>query len=355
VALQPDLLLAQLERDIPDRNVPLSDLLLTCVLLAGQLGAPHLEEWANAELSDYPGASVPEYRRVRAPVMQLVEGLYGGQIRQPFDVHNVPDFAREYITEVLPLNQGVHELESMASQADARGRTIDLGVVTGELYVSVWNKRPTKPYTMLALYWSVDSVVIRGVLGKIRTALARIVAKLRSEIGASAELPSGEQADDVLRAVVGPAVINNVNIFTGNSQAGGIVTEQARHEYNFGDIKGNVAAGSSGFSQVYEDSFDVSKVREFADLIAEISGTLHYESQQEQHRADLEAGVTELRAAIEAPAADRGRIKRALDKVMVPLQLATSTAVQRMTVSFGAQLGNDLASGIGTAIHHPPH
>jgi AbiTii len=78
-------LIAQLERDIPDRTVLLSDRLLTCAVLAGQIRAPQLEEWANAELSSYPGADVPEYRRIAAPMMQVIEGMHGGQIKQPFD------------------------------------------------------------------------------------------------------------------------------------------------------------------------------------------------------------------------------------------------------------------------------
>lgn len=35
-------------------------------------------------------------------------------------------------------------------------------------------------------------------------------------------------------------------------------------EYNFGGVKGNVAAGSSNFSQAYNESFDLATVQEFA-------------------------------------------------------------------------------------------
>jgi hypothetical protein len=149
--------------------------------------------------------------------------------------------------------------------------------------------------------------VVRGVLGEIRTVLTEFVAGLRFEIGASGQLPSTKQTDDMLRAVVGPAVFSNstVNVFTGNSQAGDIVTDQTRNEYNFGGVKGNVAAGSSNFSQVYSDSFDLTKVREFSKPDHRDRRDTRPESDQ---RAELEAGASELRTAIDDPAADQGRI-----------------------------------------------
>jgi hypothetical protein len=180
--------------------------------------------------------------------------------------------------------------------------------------------------------------------------LTEFVAGLRFEMGADGQLPSAEQTDDMLRAVVCSAVFNNstMNVFTVNSQAGDVVTDQTRNEYNFGGITGNVAAGSSNFSQAYNDSFDVAKVREFADLITEIAPTLDLEPDQ---RAELEAGTSELRAASDDPAADRGRLRRALDAVMSPLKLAGATAVRNAAITLGNQVGSEL----DTAIHHLPH
>jgi hypothetical protein len=346
---QPDLL-AELERDVPDRNVPLADLLLRCVILAGQTGAPQPEEWATAELNGYPGREVPGYRRAAVPIMQIIEGLYGSQIKQPLNVQTVPDFAREYITENLPFNQGVHELEAMAGQAEAQGKQIDLAVFAGDVYMEVWNSRHDRPYTMLALYWPVDPVVIRGVLGRARTALAAFVARLRKEIGPGGDLPSAEQTDDVLRTVVGSAVISNMNVFTGNAQSGDIVTNQPANEYNFGDVTGNVAAGSSGFSQTYNAvGLDVGQFREFADLVLQIVGTLGLEPDQ---RDELEADAVELRAIAAGPVAEPGKLKKAWGAVMGKLSLAGSTAASRLAIEMGNQLGAGLDEAI---IHHIPH
>ena len=202
----------------------------------------------------------------------------------------------------------------------------------------------------MALYWSIPPAVVRGVLGEIRTVLTEFVAGLRFEMDGGEQLPSAEQTDDTLRAVVGSAIFNNstVNVFTGNNQTGNSMTGQTHNDYNFGDVKGNVAAGSSNFSQLYNDSFDLAKVREFADLITEIAGTLELEPDQ---RAELEASASELRAAVEDPTADRGRMRRTLDAVMSPLKLAGSTAVRNAAITLGNQVGGELDA----AIHHLPH
>ena len=97
------------------------------------------------------------------------------------------------------------------------------------------------------------------------------------------------------------------------------MTHSSGSQYNFGDITGNVAAGSSNVTQNYNAGFDITKVREFADLVTEIVGLLGLEVGQQ---AELSAATAELHEAIEDPAADKGRMRRAVDAVMGYLKLA---------------------------------
>jgi hypothetical protein len=126
------------------------------------------------------------------------------------------------------------------------------------------------------------------------------------------------------------------------------VSDHPQNEYNFGNIKGNVAAGSQNFTQAYQDVFDASKAREFADLISEIAGTLQLNADQ---RADLEAGAIELRDAAVDPEVDKGRMRRALNAIMAPLKLAANTALRNTAITAGTVLGDDLDA----AIRHLPH
>lgn len=76
--------------------------------------------------------------------------------------------------------------------------------------------------------------------------------------------------------------------------------------------------------------------------------TLQLESHE---REALEAGVVELRTAVNDPAADKGRIRRAVDAVMAPLKLAGVTALRQTAITMGTDVGNEL----DMAIRHMPH
>jgi hypothetical protein len=117
------------------------------------------------------------------------------------------------------------------------------------------------------------------------------------------------------------------------------VTHNSGSQYNFGDITGNVAAGSSNVTQNYNAGFDITKVREFADLVTEIAGLLGLEPSQE---AELSAATAELHEAIDEPAANKGRLRRAVDAVMGYLNLASSTALTKAAITAGNQAGSEL-------------
>ena len=116
-------------------------------------------------------------------------------------------------------------------------------------------------------------------------------------------------------------------------------TATAGSEYNFGDITGNVAAGSSNVTQNYNAGFDISKVREFADLAAEVVGLLGLDAGQQ---AQLTAATTELYQAINDRAADKGHMRRAVDAVMGHLKLAGGTALRNAAITAGNQAGSEL-------------
>jgi AbiTii len=340
--------LDRLEKLVLDRTTLLSDVLRVVVMLADRTNASELRTWALNELSGYPGLSVPEYRRVKARIIEQIQ-VFSAPMNRPFNVHSVPEEVREYFTDVVPLNQGVDTLEYLVNECEAQHRQIDLQHYASDPYAAMWNKNPRRAYTVLALYWTLSPAVVRGVIGEIRSRVAALVSDLRADVSTNDGLPSAEQAEQALRNIVGKATFNGpVNFFTGHTKTGDIVSNQPQNEYNFGDIKGNVAAGSQNFTQVNQDTFDVAKVREFADLITEIAGTLQLEADQ---RSDLEAGAIELHAAAVDPAADKGRMRRALNAIMAPLKLAANTALRNTAIAAGTTLGNDLDA----AIHHLPH
>lgn len=335
-------LMARLDVAVLDPKASLADVLRICMMLGIRIRATSVRQWATAELEGYRSLDVPQYRRIRAPIMQTIADPWGRPSTHILNPLTLPEPIREHVSEIVPLNQGVDTLEALAAEHEAQQRRLQLSPPAFDAYMTAWNRRGDRPYTIVAVYAEFPPSLIRGVLGEIRTVLTQFVAELGAEV--DADEPSAGHVDDLLRTIVGSAVITNLNVFTGTSQAGGIVTNQPS-EYNFGDIKGNVAAGSSNFSQAYNESFDLAKIREFADLITEISGTLDLDADQ---RAELESGVSELHAAIDDPAAVKGRMRRAIDVVMSPLKLASQTAVRNAAITLGNQAGAELDA----AIHH---
>jgi hypothetical protein len=349
VARQQLDLLAQLERDVPDRAVPLADLLRTCLIMAGQTQAAQLRSWASGELNGYPRRdSVPEYRVVVAPIYWDVEVPYRGVFTRQVNIQDLPDFVREHINEMVPLNQSVDELEELATRFTAQNEPVPLGVIGGDLYTEMWSRTNGSGQRAIRMYWCLDPAVIRGVLGRVRTALTEFVVELRTEVGYSDQLPSAAQTDEAFRAAVPSAVFNNSNVTIMNTKNGDIMPDAPRttikgNKTTIKDSKGTFSVASAHVAQVNGDGINVEKIREFADLIGQIAPALGLGSEQ---RADLESGADELQAAANDPAADRGRFRLALDGVLRLLRAAGPTAAQRLAIS----MGDDLIRELGTEI-----
>ena len=133
--------------------------------------------------------------------------------------------------------------------------------------------------------------------------------------------------------------IEHAIIQFGDSRAGVTVTHFSGSQYNISDTVGNVAAGSSNVTQSYNTGFDITKVREFADLVTEIAGMLGLDADQQ---AELTAANSELHEAINDPATDKGRMRRAWEAVIGYIKLASSTALRNAAITAGNQAGNEL-------------
>ena len=349
----PDLL-ARLETDLLDWTTPLSALLTICMMLAGRTHATQLQTWATAELKGYPRMEdVPDYRKVAAPIMQVIELPYRGRSTQPLNVLNLPDAIREHINEIVPLNQGVEGLESLAVQHEAQNRRIELGVFAGDAYVAVWNRNPNRRFDVVALYWAVAPAQIREVLGHIRAALVEFVINLRAEVGDGGQLPSAAQAEEALRAAV-PAIFNNSTVTFMTTKEGDIMPEGPRTMIKGNTTKiegasGNISVASANVNQVNAEGIDVEKIREFAALIAQIAPTLGL---AEAQQAELQSGADELQEAVSAAVPEKGRTRRALDRVMGVLRGSGPTAARMVAIGMGDELMRELGSGIVGQLPH---
>lgn len=192
--------LAEIESDALDESVSVATALRKCVALGGKSGSAELRDWATRELKGYPNLEdLPEYRTIAAPLR--VDGISGnykvtGEELPPIAL---PDFAQEHISNDLPLNQGVAELENLARQPEIRlapPHAADLA-----LYMN--SQGHTGAYGRInSIYWQVSPVAINGVLDQIRTALTQLVAEMTAAMPTDEDVPSAAAADNAVQVVV---------------------------------------------------------------------------------------------------------------------------------------------------------
>jgi hypothetical protein len=333
---------AQIEADLLDDRVPLSSLLQRCVVLGRQAGSEKLRDWARWELNGYADAdSVPNYRHVHAALMAVITNNAGYNAmtqRIPEDVF--PDQIRDVIREtagdiedaIIPY--GIGMVEELASQGtDMHRLSPPFSIVIADT-LNQFNMAPNS--RVAQVYWSVSNASLRGILVRVRTALADRVAELITLTPQDQDVPDKQAAAQAVQLNI---TGERPTIHFGGRRAGDIVTHSSGSEYNFGPITGNVAAGSSDVTQNYNAAFDITKVREFADLVVEIGGLLGLEDGQQ---SELSAATSELHQAIEDPKADKGRMRRAVDAVMGYLKLAGGTALRNAAITAGNQAGSEL-------------
>lgn len=343
--------LAAIEQDLRSRSVPLADILRACRSLAKEAQAVHLEEWATAELEGYwPLASVPDYRRVSAPIVSTFDVPHRGLVMEFFNLQMVPERFRELLGQPVPLNQSVDELEAVAAQYEARDVPVQLEVIASDLLVVMWNKNNPQGRRLLTMTWAIDPPLIRGVLGRVRTKLTEFIAELRTVIGQSGRLPSAEQADAALRTVLPSAIFNNSNVTVvtaytknGDIMPGGPRTTIKGNKTKISDSTGNISVASAHVAQMNNDEIDIEKVHRFAGFAVQIAPTLGLNT--EQH-VELQAAVDELQAAADDPARDKGRFRKVIGRVLKSLGAAGATEAQKIAV----QMGDDLIRELGGEI-----
>jgi hypothetical protein len=217
-------LLAQIEVGVVDHTVPLSSLLQSCIVLGGQAGSEKMRDWARQELNGYGGVDdVPDYRRVPAALMAMITnraGYNGRAIR--FDDNVFPEQIREIIREKVDLEEailshGIGQLEAMASEGTQEHQLIPPWAT---FIKDTLNDRGMVPGGRVAdVFLSVPNVAVQGVLVRIRTALADLVAELIALTPTGQEVPDKLAADQVIHFVV--TGDRNVITFSPQHAAGG--------------------------------------------------------------------------------------------------------------------------------------
>lgn len=200
-------LLAQIEAGVLDDTVPVSSLLQKCIVLGGQAGSEKMRDWARRELNGYSGAeTVPDYRHIPAAMMATVTNAAGyNGMTQRITLSDFPDQVSDMISDKVDLEDailggGIGELEAMANRDTNEHR---LSPSWANFLMETLNKFNSSPNSRVAaLYWAVSNASIQGLLVRVRTALAELVAELIAHTPQDQEVPDKLAADQATQFVI---------------------------------------------------------------------------------------------------------------------------------------------------------
>jgi hypothetical protein len=245
-------LLAQIEAGVVDESVSLSSLLQKCIVLGSQARSEEMRAWARRELNGYSGTDeVPEYRQIPAVLTARITnmaGYNGGTTRIDRSAFSQPvlDMMAEKQIDVdnAVFGEGIGVLEAMANEEKDEHCFVPYwaGFVADTL-----NRFNMSPGSRVAdVYWSVSSAAIRGMLVRVRTALAELVAELNTLMPDEQEVPDKRIADQAVQFVTGDGSVINYTVQHA-SDGGTNVTVNSRDEA--GPVTGAGAHASAVGSQ----------------------------------------------------------------------------------------------------------
>lgn len=108
----------QIQKEVVDSRIPISDILRKAKVLASLLGNVGFKRWVDAELGGYdPGSAVPDYRDLHPLNRGTFAGLLGQMVRNvPIPLSHLPSNVRKS-AEQMAILQGVREIETAAARS----------------------------------------------------------------------------------------------------------------------------------------------------------------------------------------------------------------------------------------------
>jgi hypothetical protein len=205
-------LLQKIEDDALDQKTPVGDLLRMVIILGGQADSAKMRDWARRELEGYgPDDELPPYRIIAAPLRMdwgSVRVVLRGETISPWEL---PDFARDKMTDEVHLRFGIAEIEQMARRTEP-SKLVELPPPGAADLVALINARDHRNRHLERLYWGVSPVALAGVVDQVRTTLTAMTAEIRAIMPEGMEVPSPEVANNAHHVVVEGGKRHTINV-----------------------------------------------------------------------------------------------------------------------------------------------
>lgn len=201
-------MLAALEADVI-ADTAVAPTLRRVILLGGRAGSSELRDWASRELNGYDDdASLPAYRRVPSVICIDANVGYTRRTGQVISPSILPEYAQDLFAGGPAFFQGIGTIEAMAREARDGGGTLRLTHRNAmDLCAALDDGQPFQETT--ALYWQVSAASIEGIVEHVKTALAELIAAMRTRTPVGDVLPTAAVADAAVRDILGGAGRNS--------------------------------------------------------------------------------------------------------------------------------------------------
>ncbi len=205
MAQNQDGTLAQIMAAVLDDTVPVSSLLQKCVVLGGLTRSTTMSDWASKELHGYDRTKdeIPDYRRVSGTLTvrltnmagyQPVERVFSPMRELPEQIRNQNDW------ETAHLTNDIGELEGWVDASDG---TIRLSVPWETPLINFVGPAYGQQATRVeAFYLAVSTATINGLLVRVRTAVAELVAELLKLTPEGQDVPDRSAADEAMHVTI---------------------------------------------------------------------------------------------------------------------------------------------------------
>ena len=188
----------QIQMDLLDSNIPLSDILRKAKVLASQLDNEELGVWATHELDGYETDNdLPDYR--------IIHTTSSGHYTNGFRTYNnftVPVHAiknektRDYVSK-LEMKRGIKSIEELARMGD------DTFLVVHPTIVAMVNSEiENNGYYYLDLHYSAGSQIFSQMLDTIRNRLLDFILKINKSWKIRDNPPKREIIDNLVHVSI---------------------------------------------------------------------------------------------------------------------------------------------------------
>lgn len=188
--------ISRLERDVLDESVTLASLLRQVLILGGQSSSDELRVWAKSELKGYgdTDAEIPQYRNMAAQLMMDVTA--GPQLfRRDIGRSDLPEDVRDVLPEKVSVPWGVAEIQATVDATEDTHIRLSGPYMTelAKLMTHRQRRLHNSPFiAVTAVYWSVTTSALTGILDQIRTQLAEFIAEMRTVMPPGTDQPTAE-------------------------------------------------------------------------------------------------------------------------------------------------------------------